>query len=317
DVELVYWDYSSKEKSHYDNMMAAHKAFGNPVTFAGGVWTFTGYFPSLQYSLETTKAALASAREHGIDSVFITMWGDFGKDCSFYAALPVLFAAAQMFEGNNDMEDIAQKFYAYTGYQFEEFMALDLPNIVADEDSHCGNPHKYFLYNDPFIGLMDPHVTDGLAERYKKALEIAPKPNGRKYDYIFDLEQKMLKMLMRKCDLGIRLRAAYKAKDMQVLQKIHDEDFVILNQDIRAVHKCVRDLWLRENKAFGLEVQEAQFGGILLRMESCAERLADYIAGKTDHIEELEAEQIPLWRGFEKKAVTYNCYRLIATTNVF
>lgn len=317
DVELVYWDYSSKEKSHYDGMMKVHKQFHNPITFAGGVWTFTGYFPSLQYSIEATRAAMRCVHEHGIESVFITMWGDFGKDCSFFATLPALFAAAQMYDGNFDMEDIAQKFQSYTGYEFEEFLKLDLPNIVADEESHRNNPHKYLLYNDPFIGLVDYTVPDGLAKRYEKALEIVPKPNGRKYDYIFDLEQKVLKVLVLKCDLGIRLRRAYTTKDRAALQAIYDNDFPMLDRDIRAVYKAFRDLWLLENKAFGLEVQEAQFGGILLRMQSCGERLGDYLEGKTDMIEELETPQIPMWRGFEGKAVTFNRYRSIVTTNVF
>lgn len=317
DVELVYWDYDSKEKSHYDDMMAAHRQFHNPLTFAGGIWTFTGYFPSLQYSIDATRAAMRSAQEHGIESVFLTMWGDFGKDCSFFATLPALFAAAQMYNGNYDMADIAQKFQAYTGYEFDEFMKLDLPNIIADEESHRNNPHKYLLYNDPFIGLVDYTVPERLAKRYEKALEIAPKPSGRKYDYIFDLEQKMLKMLILKCDLGIRLRQAYAAKDRQTLQAIYDNDFPTLDRDIRAVHKAFRELWLLENKAFGLEVQEAQFGGLLLRMQSCGERLGDYLAGKTDGIEELETPQIPMWRGYEGKAVTFNRYRSIVTTNVF
>lgn len=317
DVELVYWDYSSKEKSHYDNMMAVHRQFRNPVTFAGGIWTFTGYVPSLQYSIDATCAAMRSAQEHGVDSVFLTMWGDFGKDCSFFAALPALFAAAQMYQGNYDMADIAQKFQAHTGYEFDEFMLLELPNIIADEESHRNNPHKYLMYNDPFLGLLDFTVPEGLAKRYEKALEIAPKPNGRKYDYIFDLEQKILKVLVRKCDLGIRLRQAYTAKDRNALQDIHDNDFPTLDRDIRAVHKAFRDMWLLENKAFGLEVQEAQFGGTLLRMQSCAERLGDYLDGKVDFIEELETPQLPLWRGFEGKAVTCNLYRRIITQNVF
>lgn len=317
DVNLVYWDYSSKEKSHYDGILDVYRQFDNPISFAGAVWTFTGYFPSLAFSIDAARAAIRSAQEHNVDTVFMTMWGDFGKDCSFFAALPALFAAAQMFYGNYDQADIARKFESLTGYGFDEFMALDLPNTVSDEESHHHDPHKYLMYNDPFIGLMDFTVPEGLAERYRKALQIAPKPNGRKYDYIFDLEQKILKVLTLKCDLGIRLRKAYEQQDRATLQQIHDRDFPQLDQDIRAVHRVFRDLWLRENKAFGLEVQEAQFGGLLLRMQSCAERLGDYLAGVTDHIEELETQQIPMWRGFEGKPVTYNCYKMICTTNVF
>jgi N-acetyl-beta-hexosaminidase len=34
-VELIYWDYYSKDKEHYDHMLATHADFKNPIGFAG------------------------------------------------------------------------------------------------------------------------------------------------------------------------------------------------------------------------------------------------------------------------------------------
>ena len=43
-----------------------------------------------------------------------------------------------------------------------------------------------------------------------------------------------------------------------------------------------------------------RLGGLLLRLESCREVNLDYLGGKTDKIEELEAPVLPLIEGFGK-----------------
>ena len=199
-VELVYWDYSAKEKKHYDENITAHKQFlNNKTAYAGAVWTCTGYAPNLRLSLDTADAAMRSVRENGIETVLVTMWGDDGKDCSYFAGLSGLFAAAQMANGNFDRQDIAEKFQDLFGYRFEEFMNLELANITAEEESHRHNPSKYLLFNDLFLGLLDYTVHDGLKARYAHAAKtVAASVNGREYDYLFDFQAKLLTLLTRK-----------------------------------------------------------------------------------------------------------------------
>lgn len=315
-VELIYWDYYSKDKSHYDNMLQIHLDFKNPIAFAGGLWTWTGFAPNLKFTWDTTEAAMRSVWEHSIDTVFFTMWGDHGKECSFYTMLAMLFAAAEMAKGNFDKENIEKQFEEKYGYSFEEFMNLELPNITEEEESHFNDPCKYLLYNDPFIGLFDFTVASDLPKRYREAAEILAKSiNGRKFDYLFDMEKKLLDVLAQKADLGVRLRKAYQAGDKKVLGAIVEE-FPIIRQRMRSFFDAFRDMWLRENKPFGLEVQQQRFGGLLYRMEECEARLRKNISGELSCIEELEEKSLVKCTGLEGKGISWGDWKTTVTTCV-
>ena len=90
-VELIYWDYYSTDKSRYDGMLSAHNKLKEGTWFAGGLWTWMGFAPHNGYSIKATRAALCSCREQGTQDVFLTMWGDNGGECSKFAMLPALF----------------------------------------------------------------------------------------------------------------------------------------------------------------------------------------------------------------------------------
>lgn len=316
-VELIYWDYYSKDKAHYDNMLQTHEKFKNPIGFAGGIHTWMGYAPNLQLSLDTVEASMRSIQEHLVNTVFITLWGDNGKDCSYYAALPVIFVAAQMANGNFDKEDIAKQFEEKYGYTFEEFMNLELSNITKEEPSHSHNPCKYLLFNDPFIGIYDFTVCDDLTERYANAAKIlGASINGREYDYLFDVQKKLLEVLKLKGDLGVRLRRAYQAGDKEKLAVIREQELPIIKQDLKEFSKAFRTMWLKENKPFGLEVQEQRFGGLMYRIATCEERLNDYLSGKIEVIEELEEKSLSKFEGYEGEAVAQNNWSATITTSV-
>ena len=156
---------------------------------------------------------------------WIVFSGDDGKDGSFFAGLSGLFASAQMANGNFDRQDIAEKFQNLFGYRFEEFMNLELANITAEEESHLHNPSKYLLFNDPLLGLFDYTVHDALKARYAAATRtVQSSINGREYDYLFDFQAKLLTLLTRKCDLGLRLRKAYQTQDKETLAKLLEEE---------------------------------------------------------------------------------------------
>lgn len=309
-VELVYWDYYSKDKSHYDSMFRTHEKFvNNPIAFAGGIWTWSGYAPNLLFSLDSTEAAMRSIQEHPVNTVLFTMWGDNGNDCSKFSAMPAIFAAAEMARGNFDRADIARKFEAHTGYTFEEFMALELPNLTGEAESHRQNPGKYLLFNDPLLGILDFTVSEELPALYAaSAQKLAASVNGRKFDYLFDFISKLLDVLSIKCDFGIRLRKAYHANDTETLRYFIEEEIPMLISKVENLYIVFRTMWLTENKGFGLEVQENRFGGLLLRLKSCSIRIQDLLDGKIQHIEELEAKQEVFIEGCEGKRVEFNSF---------
>ena len=76
------------------------------------------------------------------------------------------------------------------------------------------------------------------------------------------------------------------------------------------LYRAFRALYLSENKAFGLEVQENRFGSLLLRLRSCAERLNDYLDGTVEKIDELEEKQVAFGK---KEPIRFNKYANIFT----
>lgn len=316
-VELVYWDYYSKEKSHYDSMIQTHLAFRNPVVFAGGLWTWSGYAPNLRFTWDSTKAALESVVEHSIQTVFFTMWGDNGKDCSFFTQLPMLYAASRMMQGEFDRDVIAKEFEEAYGYSFDEFFNLELPNLTEEEESHFHSPSKYLLYNDPFIGLFDFSVPEDLSARYEKASEIlAESINGRAYDYLFRVEKTLLDVLASKTELAIRLRKAYQENDKATLQVLVDTVFPRAIEHMQAFFDAFSAMWHIENKGFGLEVQEQRFGGALYRMQSCKKQVEQYLKGEISKIDELEETILTRCTGFEGKGLCWGEWRTTVTACV-
>ena len=220
-----------------------------------------------------------------------------------------------MARGNFCREEIAKAFEEKYGYRFEEFMNLELPNITKEEPSHHHNPSKYLLFNDPFLGILDFTVAEDLSGRYAEAAkELEKSINGRAYDYLFDVEKKLLDVLVYKCDLGVRLRKAYQADDREALARIAEQDFPVIRQNLQRFFEAFRAMWLRENKSFGLELQEQRFGGLLYRMEICQARLRAYLSGELDRIEELEEKSLTKIKGREGQGVVQNQWHTIVTT---
>ena len=160
-VELVYWDYYSTQKPHYDGMLHAHQKLKESTRFAGGLWKWTGYAPHNGYSMEITKAALASCREHGVQDVFFTMWGDDGGECSPFTLLPSLFYASELAKGIEDDAAIREAFAQCFGVAFDDFMQLDLPERRNALTDGYRNLDKLLLYSDPFMVMMDKTVLPG------------------------------------------------------------------------------------------------------------------------------------------------------------
>ena len=196
-------------------------------------------------------------------------------------------------------------------------MDLELANITEEEESHVHSPAKYLLFNDPFLGIFDSTVHKDLPQRYAVAADkLAKSINGRTYDYLFDVQQKLLCVLADKCDLGIRIRQAYQENDRESLKKLAQQDFPKVQRDIEQFTDAFHSLWLKENKAFGLEVQEIRLGGLQYRMEMCRQRLLAYLNNEIDKIDELEEKNLAKYSGFEGRGICYNNYRTTVTTCV-
>lgn len=318
-VDLIYWDYYSLDKKHYDRQIQAHNRIKDGSWFAGGIWTWTGFAPHNGYSMKATKAALKSCADNGVRDVFLTMWGDDGAECSKFAVLPALFYASEYVKGNTNLSDIKAKFKEKYGIAFDRFMLLDLPGTPNACKDGILNPEKYMLYNDCFMGVCDSTVRSGDAQTYAAcARKLGLLKKDENWGYLFRKMQALCEVLAIKYDIGVRTREAYQADDRKALQALVPEYKKLLKK-LDLFYSAWKEEWMRENKPHGFDVQDLRIGGLTFRVKSCMERLQMYLDGKLENLEELQAPALDLFGAGTELAhrpTCYNSWKLTASANV-
>lgn len=311
-VGLCYWDYYNQDKKVYDANFNTHKILTDDVWFAGGAWSWNGFAPLNDFALRTMRPAMKSVRENGVKNVFITMWGDDGKECSFFSLLPSLFYIRKLADGTEDEQTIKEEFYKTYGISYDAMLTLDLPNYCNGYPKgkfQC--PSKVMLYNDCFAGMWDPVVEKEGVIDYSSHVEKlkSARKEAKEFSYLFDSAISLCKALQLKYDLGVRTRKAYKSGDKKQLKKLSCEYFETAKR-VKKFTDDFRTLWFKENKAFGWEIQEIRLGGLKARIEECGSRLKNYASGRLDRIDELEEEVIAL---SPEQDLQYNVYRRLVS----
>ena len=316
-VGLVYWDYYSQDKQLYDDMLIAHKETGNDVWYAGGIWGWNGFAPYNNFTLKPMRLAMQSVKEQGIENVIITVWGDHGKECSYFSLLPALYAVRRMAQGVEDMAIIGEEFEKLIGIPFNDFMLLDLPNDTGNPDFNGTgwpeNPCRCLFYQDCFQGFYD---ADYAARKpipynaYARKLKKAEKTAGE-YAYIFKYMADLCSFLAVKADLGIKTRAAYRSDDKVALKAIV-KDYNLALTRLKTFYHSFYNVWHTENKPFGWEVQDIRLGGLERRIKTCKSVLERYLKGELSRIDELDADVLPTG----KVDILENRFDFIVTRNV-
>lgn len=297
-LTLIYWDYYSRDRQIFEHMLDCHKKFPNPIMFAGGAWKWSGFGAHNRFSLTSTELQLNVCEEKGVGNVIVTAWGDNGAEASQFSALAsMLYFAERKYRPREEVElvHLNKRALDCFGASFDELLCFDLPDMLPLCDlEHCDhpkNPCKYLLYNDCLEGLADKHLDEATAaaayrENAKKARALV---SNESFGYAFDTIAKLCEFLSHKCDLGLRLRRAYKAGDRSTLGAICEElDAMLPLLDDFVAAFCKQ--WRKENKPFGLSSSELRLGGVRIRLISTAARVREYLDGKVESIPELEEE---------------------------
>ncbi len=318
-VQLIYWDYYSTDKKHYDKMLKAHEEMKEDTWFAGGLWSWNGFSPKNSYSMKATDAALKSCRERKVQDVFLTMWGDDSSECSKFALLPALFYASEIAKGNYNKKDIKEKFKEKYGIAFDRFMLLDLIGTPGNSEKEIYNPEKYLLYNDCFTGLLDSTIAGGENEQYAKcARRLGLLKKDPDWGYLFATQQALCEVLSIKAELGIRTRKVYDSKDKDALNDLIG-DYKKLQKKLEVFYRIYKKQWFKENKPHGFDVQDIRIGALMMRIRSCQERLQQLYDGEISVIEELEETQLDFSGNgevFRKETIVYNSWMGMMTANV-
>lgn len=295
-VHQVFWRYHDGCMENYDRMLAAHKKFPGETWFAGGAWTWKGFVPHNEATMKAMGAAMKACRNQGVENIVITTWGDNGKECSFWAVLPSLYATRRFYDGVTDMDVIKREFDEITGESFDDMMLLDLPMDYGKIGDYNKTPHKFMLYNDLFAGIFDTTVRAGIRPQYDALVrKLRPLAKSEsKFAYLYDNMAWLARTLEQKYDLGVRTRAAYQAGDAETLRALTNEYHELLNS-VEYFASTFRTIWYRENKPQGLEVHEHRFGGLMYRIRCQRDRLIQYVNGELESIPELSETILPYW----------------------
>ncbi|MBE5753265.1 MAG: beta-N-acetylhexosaminidase [Clostridiales bacterium] len=319
DVSLVYWDYYNTESETFDALIKGHQEFNNEIWFAGGAWAWEGFAPHNAYTLKTMSPAMQSVKEYGVENIFITSWGDNGKECSFYAVLPSLYTVKRLYDGETDIQKIKAEFCALTGEDYDALFALDLPNFVGNAQG-VENPCKHMLYSDPFNGFLDSTVKEGVSKEYANhAKMLAKYAKTSKYVYLFENASALCELLSVKYAIGLETRAVYAKKNTQQLTALI-EKYKLCEELLEKFYQAYRKLWFIENKPHGFDVQDLRLGGLSRRLRSCRERLEKYLLGEENEIPELEEKLLDYFGGedtFDKeKTPSLNNWAKTASVNI-
>lgn len=319
DVTQCFWTYALRDEALYDEKNSLQKKLFEKVNFTGGCHSWFGYAPKNKISLDIAEKAINSVLKNKIDNVIVTFWGDTGAECSFYAVLPVLYYYAKRLNENKTMEEIRKNFASFAGIDFEAMLLLDCPNEIIENQYFYSNPSFYMLYCDYFSGTFDSTVAgheSALFEGYAKKLH--EYVNHEKYGYVYDLLEKLCKVLSHKYELGHKTRIAYQSNDLKGLNDLIEKDYKPLIALFEELQVSFNRQWLIEHKTSGLEIHAQRFGAMINRTKQCIDLLNLHIEEGLDIAELNEPEIDPNNReGNPKEPILCSQYSKAFSVNVY
>ena len=324
-VQLVYWDYYHNTQAEYECLLEKRKDLPNDIIFAGGIWKWNGWVPNYGKTFTATRAAMAACRNHRVDEIVATMWGDNGGETVLHTVWPGLILFGQcIYDAPEDDATIDHKCKALAGLPLSGFLSieeLDLLPGCERPNVRTRNPSKYLLYQDILLGAFDCYVVPGVEQHYAQwsheLMRLAEKadyaPHIRE---MLEMYAQLARVLSVKSGIGISIRNAYRAENKASLREMIPvlED---LEQQVYRLQSLFDCVWTHSAKGTGLEVHDIRLGGLAGRIRSVKARLKSYISGEVANLDELDQEPLPFMQaslGDEQYPVC-NKYLLIATQN--
>ena len=321
-VTLVYWDYYQDSEEKYNRNFQNHHKINQDIAFAGGAWKWIGFTPHNHFSRLVAIEANKACRQNHAKEVIVTGWGDNGGESSQFSILPALQIWAEL-AYRNDLDQLAAHFRVSTGLDIEDFMKVDLANLLPDLPENLSgiNPNRYILYQDVLCPLLEQHIRPEKDKQHFEASAQQLKEVSQRagdYAYLFETQAQLNELLALKIEATSGIQKAYHEGDKARLKDIADKNLPLLYQKVEEFSEQFSRQWQQENKIFGLDTIDIRFGGLLKRIKRAQERLEQYISGQIERVEELEQEILP-YNDFYKEqgltATTANQWHLIATAS--
>ena len=296
--DMIYWDYYGLNGERYRKLIDLRKQLAEKVIFEGGIWTWVGFAPNWTMTRITTDLGLDACKEKGVDDIQATIWGDSGTECDIRMVLwgLQLFAEHCFMREAPSEEHLRRRFAFCTGGNYDLFYAMqrfDRCPGVTENNTEQRNPSKFLVWQDPLHGLFDKNI-EGLPLKayYKELADFMDNADFGNYASMFEFYRRLAHVLELKCELGLDIHKAYFAKDTNQMREIAQQIIPELIERVRAMRQQHYVCWKENNKMMGWEIFDMRYGSLIIRLETAAQTLTDYVEGRLTCIEELEEKQI-------------------------
>lgn len=304
DITLIFWEYFDTSFDKYDKKFKQIKRMTNDYAFAGGAWKWCGFTPLNKFTLKAMDVSIKACKTYHVNDYLVTAWGDDGAEASHFSILPALIYASQSFYDHKNNENIHNDFSKLlTNYTFDELITLDTANILSDS-VNIDNPSKYLLYDDILMGRLDYPVSIEFQSKYEEKVvqlkKLSDHPSN--YNYIFNTQYKLCKVLALKTKLTNELYDMYKSKSPKALEVLIPE-FDQLLELLNDFYQSFMKQWHFENKPFGFEVQNYRLGGLIQRISYIKDLVRSYTQYEINEIEALDEKHVDK---SDNKTVAFN-----------
>jgi hypothetical protein len=234
DFTLVYWEYyhcdmDAEKKAIFDNMMAQHMRFKNPVAYAGCIWRWVGFAPKNAFSMLTSNYHINGCLDNNIRDITVTSWSNDGCEASHFSAFPAaMLYAEKLYTASRERLDVSGPLFDIFGLTLDDYLLMDKPNTVPNspplELSQGKNPCKNLFYQDCLCGKMDAHTDPSYKSFYAElAKKLYEKKDIKRFGYIFETLGALCEVMKTKATLSIDLRKAYLENDREKLKSLCDD----------------------------------------------------------------------------------------------
>lgn len=303
-VSIRMWNYAVTDEEEFTRCYRITSSLSKNISFAGIAHGYASFAPENYKTARMVQGIRDGCLKHGISDLLITRWETIQSPFSMLAAYYDYAERCSEHSGYDGEERCRFLF----GYTCRELFQTDLPNRISfgKEDEGVGetNPPFYILADDLLLGMMEKHIPPHAEKYYGQCAQISEMLAKRKscFSHIFSFEAELCRTVAMKAPLTAEIKKAYDDKDKEKLAIICKK-LPVLAKQIGKFHRAYEKYWLTYNKRSGFELFDMRLGGLKYRILTVKRILEDYISGKTQRIEELEEERLPLFRGGENTVV--------------
>lgn len=291
--DIVDWKYWTVNKNSLLKSFEQDKRWGRQVLFAGGDSTWTGHLPNYRTVHRTLLMSAQAAVESGIDEMFITSWGDDGRECDNFFGFGALLQLAE-YNRTGELpthEQLVALAKSLGCMDYDTMLLGEVFNRPMDDTYSEG---KRILWSDLLLNssrTFEPRI----AEEFRKAAAMVQPMIERhdRWELYYRFEKQSFETAAAKCEMLVQLRRAYIENNRGFLERAVDSLLPALCRSYEALESVHRALWLKDYKSVGWQVLSARYGAQMLRVRYTIDRLNAYLSGEAAEVEELIPEPLP------------------------